>query len=109
MVTLDHLSDFRLVLEHMHRGYLELRLLPSLHYFKVHEDPLAGGVIIDDKDRTSVPLDARKYLMLPHLMIRRQSFLDLGNNLIRILNPDQAPRPFDFESVFHRSYAERSA
>ena len=79
-----------------------LRLLPSLHLFKVHEDSLSSGVVVHDEDRTFLPLNAGKNLMLTHLVIRRQRILDLGNQLVRILDPDHGPGPLDFERVAHR-------
>ena len=71
MVALDHLPNFRVVFEYLHRWNLELRFLPSFHFLKVHKNSLPCGVVIDDEDGASFPLDSGEYLMRLHLMIRR--------------------------------------
>ncbi len=103
MITLDHLRNLHIVFEYPHSRNLELRCFPAFRFLQVHEDTLPGGVVIDNEDRTPLPLDSGEDLMLSHLMIGGQSFLDLGNELVRILDPDHFPRPFNFEGVFHRS------
>lgn len=109
MVTFYHRGDLGVIFEHLDGWNLELCLPPSFHTLEIHEQPLPGGVVIDDENRTSVPLDTRKDVMLPHLMSRRQRSLDLGNEFVRILHPDHLPWPFDFYRVFHLSCRQQRA
>jgi hypothetical protein len=63
MVALDHLPNFRVVFEYLHRWNLELRFLPSFHFLKVYQNPLPCGVVIDDEDGASFPLDSGEFII----------------------------------------------
>ena len=101
MIALDHGRNFCRVLENPHRRYFVFRLLPAFPLLEVHQDSLAGGVVVHNEDRASFHLDAGKDLMLLQFVIWRQRVLDLGDEVIRILDVDHRPWPLHCQALTH--------
>lgn len=103
MVSFNHVSDF-VFREDTHCRYLELRLPPSLHLLEVHEDSLAGRVVVNDEYGSLGPLDPWEEFVLLDAVGGRKRLFDLALKIIHGLRPHHFPRPFDIECVFHLSW-----